>query len=67
MGMGKLAVQAAVNMGRLPLTREKWVGYRVEWEIRIAFYKTTRLTSSLTSTRRLKLSILRLIVHDIEP
>ena len=48
-GTGKLAVHEALNTGRLPLTREKRVGYRVEWlrqyhiwEIMVAFYKTTR-------------------------
>ena len=30
-GTGKLAVHVPVNTGRLPLTREKRVGYRVEW------------------------------------
>ena len=30
-GTGKLAVHEAVNTGRLPLTQEKRVGYRVEW------------------------------------
>ena len=50
-GTDKLAVHVyvAVNKGRLPLTREKLVGYRVEWllhyyiwKIVVAFYKTTR-------------------------
>ena len=30
-GTGKLAVHEALNTGRLPLTREKRVGYLVEW------------------------------------
>ena len=30
-GKGKLAVRVAVDTGKLPLTREKRVGYRVEW------------------------------------
>ena len=46
---GKLAAHVAVNTGRLPLTRQKRVGYRVKWlrhyyiwEIVAAFYKTTK-------------------------
>ena len=42
----RVPVPAAVNTGRLPLTREKRVGYRVEWlrhyhiwEIMVAFLK----------------------------
>ena len=49
MGTDILAVHIAVNTGRLSLTRQKRVGYRVEWlrhyhiwEIVIAFYKFTR-------------------------
>ena len=30
-GKGKLAVRVALDTGKLPLTREKRVGYRVEW------------------------------------
>ena len=30
-GKGKLAVRVAVDTGKLPLTSEKRVGYRVEW------------------------------------
>ena len=29
--MDKLVVSVAINMGRLPLTWEKQVGYHVEW------------------------------------
>ena len=42
----RVPVPAAVNTGRLPLTRDKRVGYRVEWlrhyhirEIMVAFLK----------------------------
>ena len=59
--MGKLPVPVAVNMGRLPLTREKHVGYRVErlrhyhiWEIMVAFQTTKWQTSLPTRTRRQK-------------
>ena len=44
----RVPVPAAVNTGRLPLTREKRVGYRVEWlrhyhfwEKIVVFCKTT--------------------------
>ena len=30
MGKGKLPIHVAINMGRLPLTPEKQVGYHVE-------------------------------------
>ena len=49
MGTGNRAAHVAVNTGRLPLTQEKRVGYRVEWlhhyhiwETVAAFYKFTR-------------------------
>ena len=45
-GTGTLAVHVAVNTGTLRLTREKRVGYRVEWlrhyhvwEVMVAFIK----------------------------
>ena len=51
MGTGNRAAHVAVNTGRLPLTQEKRVGYRVEWlhhyhiwETVVAFYKFTRQT-----------------------
>ena len=49
-GTGTLGVHVAVNEGRLPLTREKRLGHRVEWlrhyhiwEIMVAFHKHVRL------------------------
>ena len=64
--MGKLPIAIAVNTGRLPLTLEKQVGYRVKWgyycdmlEIMIAFYKTRSQTCSPTCTHRQKWCILR--------
>ena len=35
-----LAVHIAVNTGRLPLTREKWVRYRVDWLAIITTWKS---------------------------